>query len=256
MIDTHCHIHDRQFDGDRDAVVARARAAGVRAMVTVGESVADSGRAVAAARDYGCFAAVGIHPHAAKDAPADIAAALRPLLAERRVVALGEAGLDYYYDRSPRDVQQRVLRAQLQLARDAGIPVIFHHRDAFEDFTAILREEWNASMRGVVHCFTGGPEQARTYCDEFGLLLGIGGVVTFPNAAPLRDAVQAAGIERIVLETDCPYLSPVPLRGKRNEPSFVTHTASKVSALLGMPLEGVIERTDANAGRLFGELNA
>ncbi|MBV8198731.1 MAG: TatD family hydrolase [Candidatus Eremiobacteraeota bacterium] len=254
MIDTHCHVHDRKFDADRDAVVARARAAGVAAMVTVGESVADSERAVAAARVYGCFAAAGIHPHEAKDAPPDIAAALRPLLADSCVVALGETGLDYYYDQSPRETQQRVLRAQLRLAREINVPLIFHHRDAFEDFTAILRDEWTPQMRGVVHCFTGTPDQARTYVDEFGLLLGIGGVVTFANAEPLREAVRAAGVKHVVLETDAPYLAPVPMRGKRNEPAFIAHTAAKLSEILNVSLPDLVATTDRNARDLFGAL--
>ncbi len=254
MIDTHCHIHDRKFDADRDAAVARARAAGVVAMVTVGENIADSERAIAAALEYECSAAAGVHPHEAKDAPGDIEAVLRPLLSQKRVVALGETGLDYYYDHSPRDVQRRVLRAQLRLARDSGVPVIFHHRDAFDDFTAILRDEWRPSMRGVVHCFTGTAQQARIFIDEFGLLLGIGGVITFANAASLRDAVGAVGVEHIVLETDSPYLSPVPLRGKRNEPAYIAQTAAAVAQLAKLPLERLIERTDANAVGLFGEL--
>lgn len=252
MIDTHCHIHDRKFDGERDAAVARARAAGVDAMITVGESVPDSARAIAVAQEYGCFAAAGIHPHEAKDAPATPAEALRPLLAQSPVVALGETGLDYYYDHSPRDVQRGVLRAQLRLARETEMPVIFHHRDAFEDFTAILREEWKIGMRGVVHCFTGTVEQAQTFVAEFGLLLGIGGVVTFANAQPLREAVRAAGVDRIVLETDAPYLAPVPMRGKRNEPAFIAHTAAMLCEILGVSLQDLIATTDRNARALFG----
>jgi TatD DNase family protein len=252
VIDTHCHIHDRRFDDDRDEAVARAREAGVTRLVTIGEDVTDSARALAIAQRYGLAAAAGIHPHEAKDAPADIAAALGPLLADPRVVAIGETGLDYYYDRSPRDVQARVLRAQVQIARERGLPVIFHHRDAFDDFVAILREEWRAGMRGVVHCFTGTPDQAQVFVQEFGLFLGIGGVVTFANARALRDAVRAAGIDAIVLETDCPYLAPVPLRGKRNEPAFLPHIAGAVSALLAAPLTQLVDATDRNAFRLFG----
>lgn len=252
MIDTHCHIHDRKFDADRDGVVERARAAGVSGMLTIGEDLADSARAIAAAGRYGIAAAAGIHPHEARNAPAELAEPLCALLEDPLVVAVGEMGLDYYYEHSPRDAQARVLRAQLGVAREAGLPVVFHQRDAFEDFTAILRDEWTSGMRGVVHCFTGSPEQALTYTGEFGLLLGIGGVVTFPNAEPLREAVRAAGIDNIALETDCPYLTPVPMRGKRNEPAFITHTAARVAAVLGMPPADVAARTDDNARRLFG----
>jgi TatD DNase family protein len=251
VIDTHCHVHDRKFDDDRDEVIVRARACGVGAMLTVGEDVADSQRAIATAQRYGLAAAVGIHPHEAKDAPEDIAGALRSLLGAAGVVAIGETGLDYYYDHSPREAQRNVLRAQLRLAREAAFPVVFHQRDAFEDFTTALREEWAADMRGVVHCFTGNAAQARALVDEFGLLLGIGGVLTFPNAADLRDAVRAVGAGSLVLETDCPYLAPVPMRGKRNEPAFVTHTAAKLSEVLDMPIGELVAATDANARRLF-----
>ncbi len=251
MIDTHCHIHDRKFDADRDAVVERARAAGVTTMLTIGEDLADSALAVAVAQRYGIAAAAGIHPHEASNAPADVGPPLRELLDHSGVVAVGETGLDYYYDNSPRDSQARVLRAQLRIAREAGLPVVFHQRDAFDDFTAILREEWTVGMRGVVHCFTGTPEEALRYTGEFGLLLGIGGVVTFPNAEVLREAVRAVGIGNVLLETDCPYLAPVPMRGQRNEPAFVGHTAACIAGLLRMPLIEVAARTDDNARRLF-----
>jgi TatD DNase family protein len=252
LIDTHCHLQDQKFEADRDEVVARARAAGLTAMLTIGEDLADSYKALEVAEHFDLFVAAGIHPHEAQNAPPDIAGALRPLLGNPRVVAVGETGLDYYYDRSPRDVQAGVLRAQLRVAREAGLPVIFHLRDAFADFIAILRQEWVPGMRGVVHCFTGTPEEARVHVDEFSLLLGIGGVVTFENARGLRDAVLTVGAGKIVLETDCPYLAPVPMRGKRNEPSFLTHTAAKLSQLLGMPLDELVAETDANARRLFG----
>jgi TatD DNase family protein len=252
VIDTHCHLQDPKFDQDRDEVVARARDAGVRAMLTISEDLADGARAIGIAERYDLAVAVGIHPHEAKNAPAEISGPLGSLIGNARVVAVGEMGLDYYYDHSPRDSQARVFRAQLQTAREAGLPAVFHQRDAFDDFVAILRKEWTAGMRGVVHCFTGTPEQALTYVNEFGLMLGIGGVVTFPNATPLREAVRLVGIGSIVLETDCPYLAPVPKRGRRNEPSFVALTAAKLGELLGMPLDELSARTDDNALELFG----
>lgn len=252
MIDTHCHVHDRAFDADRDDVIARAKAAGVRAMLTVGEDITDSRTAIEVAHRYGLAAAVGIHPHEAARAPADIVRDLAPLLEERGVVALGEIGLDYYYDHSPRDVQVKVFRAQLRMARERGCTVVFHQRDAFDDFTRVLRDEWRAPMRGVVHCFTGTPDQARVYVEEFGLSLGVGGVLTFPNAEPVRDAVRDVGLSSLVLETDCPYLAPVPMRGRRNEPAYVTHTAARLAELLGVPLADVVTATDASALTLFG----
>ncbi len=252
MIDTHAHVHDRQYDGDRDATVARARAAGVATMLDVGCDLDDSQRALETARRYGDYASIGIHPHEAKDAPADIAAAFAPLLEDPRAVAIGETGLDYYYDHSPREQQARVLRAQIALARERALPVVFHQRDAFEDFVAILRDEWRSGMRGVVHCFTGDAAQAERFVGEFGLRLGIGGVLTFKTAGALRAAVAAVGVDALVLETDAPYLAPVPLRGRRNEPAFAAHTLEALAHLLAIApgeLEAIL---DANARALFG----
>ncbi|HVA32584.1 MAG TPA: TatD family hydrolase [Candidatus Baltobacteraceae bacterium] len=252
MIDTHCHLHDKQFDGDREQTIARAFDAGVSAMLTVGCDLRDSANALEVARRFGLHASVGIHPHEAKDAPGDLAAAFAPFLSDERIVAIGETGLDYYYDHSPRDAQAAVLRAQIRLARERDLPLIFHQRDAFDDFVAVLREEFAAPMRGVVHCFTGTAQQAHVLVDELGLTLGIGGVVTFANAAPLRDAVRSVGIDAIVLETDCPYLAPVPMRGKRNEPAFVRHTAAKLAEVLRVGPDEIVATTDRNAFKLFG----
>ena len=245
-------MHDKAFDPDRDAVIARMRSAGVATAIAVGCDLADTQRALDVAAEYDLYASAGIHPHEAKDAPADIAAALAPFVRHQRIVAIGETGLDYYYDHSPRDAQQHVFRAQIAIARDANLPLIFHHRDAFEDFTGILRSEWRPGMRGVVHCFTGDPAQARTYVDEFGLYLGIGGIVTFKSAQPVRDAVAATGLDHLVLETDCPYLAPVPHRGQRNEPAFLALTAQVVADLLSLSLDDVAKQTTANAVSLFG----
>ncbi|HKU68624.1 MAG TPA: TatD family hydrolase [Candidatus Baltobacteraceae bacterium] len=251
LVDTHAHIHDKAFDEDRDAVVARMRAAGIETALTVGCDLGDSERALAAATQYGIFASVGIHPHEAKDAPHDIPAAFAPFLESARVLAVGETGLDYYYDHSPRDAQQRVLRAQIRLARERDYPVVFHHRDAFADFTAILREEWRSGMRGIIHCFTGDSTQAQIYVREFGMLLGVGGVVTFKSAQPVRDAVKAVGLEHVILETDCPYLAPVPHRGQRNEPAFVSVTAAAIANLLETDEQTVASTTTRNARSLL-----
>jgi TatD DNase family protein len=252
LIDTHAHIHDGAFNEDRDAVVERMRSAGVATAVTVGCDLADSQRALEIASRFGVFSSIGIHPHEAKDAPADIAHAFASFLRDERVVAVGETGLDYFYHHSPREVQQRVLRDQIRIAYEAAKPVIFHHRDAFDDFAAILREEWRAGMRGVVHCFTGDTAQAKTYVEEFGLYLGIGGIITFKTAQPIRDAVVNVGLKWLVLETDCPYLAPVPHRGQRNEPAYVASTAQKISELLSASNDDVAAVTTANARTLFG----
>ncbi len=255
MIDTHAHVHDHQYDEDREATLLRAQAAGVETIVTIGCDLGDSERAIRTAETYGLVATIGIHPHEAKDAPADIGAAFDRLRAGAAapIVAIGETGLDYHYNHSPAEDQRRVLRDQIAYARAAGLPVVFHQREAYDDFVAILRETWDrATMRGVVHCFTGDAAQARTFVDEFDLLLGIGGVVTFKTAEPLREAVRAVGIDAIVLETDCPYLAPVPYRGKRNEPAFMLESANAVANILDVDRLGVVAKTTATARRFFG----
>jgi TatD DNase family protein len=254
MIDSHAHIHDPKYDDDRAPMLARARAAGVEAIVTIGCDIDDSRRALDVAERYGLLASVGIHPHEAHAAPADIAAAFDELRAASgaTVVAVGETGLDYYYNHSPTTDQQRVLADQLAYARERALPLVFHVRDAFDDFVAVLRERFDpATMRGVVHCFTGTPAEADIYTREFGLKLGIGGVVTFKTAEPLREAIRSVGIEPLILETDCPYLAPVPHRGQRNEPAFMTQTLTRVAAILGREPLDVAQITAATTRALF-----
>jgi TatD DNase family protein len=255
MIDTHAHVHDRAFDDDRDAMLARARERGVGAVVTVGCDIEDSRRACEISERHGLAATIGIHPHEAKDAPGDLPAVF-DALRERfgaRIVAVGETGLDYHYDHSPRDAQRAVLATQLAYARARRLPLVFHQREAHDDFVAALRAGYDArTQRGIVHCFTGTPAEARVFAGEFGLVLGIGGVVTFKTAAPLRDAVKEVGLDAIVLETDCPYLAPIPHRGRRNEVAFVAETARAVAGVLGVSVDTVVARTDANARRVLG----
>jgi TatD DNase family protein len=251
MIDTHAHVHDKAFETDRDEVMQRARDGGIRTVVTVGCDLEDSERALRCARQYGIFASVGIHPHEAKDAPSDIETAFAPFLADRHIIAVGETGLDYYYAHSPREAQIECMRAQVRVAKAHDYPVIFHHRDAFEDFRTVLEEEFTAGMRGIVHCFTGDAEQAKIYTSQFGLKLGIGGVITFKSAQSIRDAVRGAGLEHCILETDCPYLAPVPHRGKRNEPAFIFDSAQALATLCERSVEDVLQTTAANARAVF-----
>lgn len=260
IIDSHAHLHDKAFDDDRVEVLARAREAGVEGIINIGTDLADSARALALADEFGLSAALGIHPHEAQDAPEDIAAAFAALYRpDSRVAAIGEIGLDYYYDHSPRERQRDVLRAQLDVAARYDLPVIFHERDALDDFVRVLRDERKRradaglpQLRGVVHCFTRDEAAARLYTEEFGLYLGIGGVLTFKTAQPLRDAVAAVGLNSLILETDCPYLAPVPHRGKRNEPAFITQTAQKLSEVLALSPETVLSAARANTCALFG----
>ncbi len=254
MIDTHAHVHDPKFDPDREAMLARARAAGIEAIVTIGCDLADSRRALDVAQTYGLAASIGIHPHEAATAPADIATAFDELAAghAERIVAIGETGFDYYYNHSPAADQRRVLIAHIDYARRKNLPLVFHVRDAFADFVAVLREHFDpATMRGVIHCFTGTDVEAYTFVNEFGLKLGIGGVVTFKTADPLRAAIRAVGLDHLILETDCPYLAPVPHRGQRNEPAFLVESFRRVADELGCEPDDVARRTTENARRLF-----
>jgi TatD DNase family protein len=256
FVDSHAHIDGEEFDADRDEVVARAREAGVGAILNVGTGDPHAGnfeRAVAVAEKYeGVYAAAGVHPH---DARLYDEAAERCLLEIVRrgppVVAWGEIGLDYHYDHSPRDVQRTVFAAQLRLARAEGLPVIIHTREADEDTASILRREWaDAETGGVMHCFGGGPALAETAL-ELGFMISFAGNVTFKKAENLREVARTVPPERLLVETDCPYLAPVPLRGRRNEPAFVVETARFLADLRGVEPEELGRVTSENFARLF-----
>lgn len=252
LFDTHAHLHFPEFAGDLDAVLERARSAGVRRIVTVGSDVESSRAAVAlAAREAEVWATVGIHPHDAASADPGALAELERLAAAPRVVALGEIGLDFFRDLSPRDAQARAFAAQLELARRAGKPVVIHCRDAHAETLAILADARVGELGGVMHCFSGDVDIARR-CLDLGLVVSIAGPVTYPNARALPDVVRYVPDDRLVVETDCPYLPPQRYRGKRNEPAHVAITAARVAELRGEPLARLGPRLTDNARRLFG----
>ncbi len=254
MFDTHAHVHDAVFDPDRDDMLLRARLAGIDRIVTIGTDLVDSERARAVALAHAVEYTIGIHPHEAANAPKDVFAQLERIAsgANAGPVAIGEMGLDLYYAHSPLEAQMHVLREQLYFAQERDLPAVFHVRDAFDEFIALLRT-YATPIRGIVHCFTGDAAQAATYVEEFGFKLGIGGVLTFKTAQNVRDAVAAVGLSHLVLETDCPYLAPVPHRGRRNEPAFMVHTAKRLAEILETTVETVERDTAANALALFGE---
>jgi TatD DNase family protein len=252
LVDSHCHF-DRADAAHVTAALERARAAGLVHAVIVGQfqGPGDWGVAqeIAAAHPDFLTPTLGIHPHeAARATEADLEH-LERTCARPEIHAVGEAGLDYYYDHSPRDVQARVFRMQCALAKRLGKPLVVHVRDAHDDCEAILREE--GVSRGVIHCFTGDTDAARRYLD-LGFLLSLSGVVTYKKTEALQDAVRFAPLERLMVETDSPYLAPIPYRGKKNEPSYVVETAKKVAELKGVSVEQVAEVTTANAAALFG----
>jgi len=250
LVDTHCHLDSEQFDADREAAIERARAAGVERMMAIGtgDGPPDLEAAVRLADAHSfMYATIGVHPHDASKATDETFARLEGLARHPKVLAIGEIGLDYHYDFSPRDVQRRVFDRQLDLARSAAKPIVIHTREAWEDTLEVLRANWRGE--GIMHCFTGDEAMARQALD-LGFYLSFGGVVTFPKAEPTRGAARMAPAERILLETDCPYLAPVPHRGKRNEPAFLVETARRVAELRGVSAEDLAEQTTANWERL------
>ena len=252
LIDSHCHIDMPQFDADRDAVVARARAAGVETMLIVGGVDAEAGhrRAVAVAAELGLPASAGVHPHEARLATTATYDELRRLARDQRIVAIGEIGLDFHYDHSPRDVQRDVFRAQVRLARDVGLPVIIHTREADEETAALLEEEGAREVGGVIHCFTGGPELARRAL-ALGFYVSFSGIVAFPRSDTIQQVARTVPLDRLLVETDSPFLAPPPHRGKRNEPAFVVEVARTLARLRGETVEEVGQASLRNFARAF-----
>ncbi|MCI0569778.1 MAG: TatD family hydrolase [Myxococcaceae bacterium] len=252
LVDAHCHLEAEETP-DVAGVLARARAAGVVHAIVVGQwqRPGDFGNALEVARAHPEFLTptMGIHPHNAAEASEADLAELERLCALPEVAAVGEAGLDYYYDSSPRDVQAEVLRRQCALARRLGKPLVVHVRDAHEDCVRILAEE--GISRGVIHCFTGDTAAARGYLER-GMHLSISGIVTYKKTEALQEAVRFAPLDRLLVETDSPYLAPIPYRGKRNEPGYVVETVRKVAELKGVSAEAVADTTTQNAARVFG----
>ncbi len=252
LIDSHCHPDSDDFDADREQVLARAREAGVTELVAIGggaePGTLDVGLRLAEGRP-GVWCTVGIHPHEAQRASAASYEEMRRLAAHPKVIAVGEIGLDYYYDHSPREAQRETFRRQIELAMELELPISIHCRDAWEDCMAELRHA-GPRLRGVFHCFTGTPAQAEAAVG-IGFYLSFSGMLTFPKAEAIRAAAQAAPAERILVETDSPYLAPVPYRGKRNEPAWVVAVAAKMGELRGWEAQEVAERTSANFRALF-----
>ena len=253
LVDSHCHLDDEQFDADREQVIERALEAGVEQMLAIGagKGPPDLEAGVRLADRYDCIrATVGVHPHDAAKADQGTMARLKALLRHEKVVAVGEIGLDYHYDFSPREVQRRVFIEQLEIAAEARLPVVIHTREAWEETMDLLERHWAPSgLPGIMHCFSEGPEEARRALD-LGFYVSFAGIVTFPRAERVQEAARTVPLDRLLVETDCPYLAPVPKRGKRNEPAFVAYTAAKVAELRGEPPERVAEAAAENFRRL------
>ena len=262
FIDSHCHPENKRFDSDRAEMFTRARDAGVETLLAIGNGdgpgtgTLDCGVKLARQYDW-IYATVGIHPHEAELAKAADFDEIQQLSSQPKVVAWGEIGLDYFYDHSPRDVQQRVFRQQMEMAKAAKLPIIIHCRpsgnseNAWDDTLNMIRQDWASSgLRGVLHCFTGTAEHARAALD-MGFMLSFAGNITYPKSQAIRDVASAVPLDRILIETDSPYLAPVPHRGKRNEPAFVREVAVMIGNLRNLPVEEIGEQTSRNFYNFF-----
>ena len=252
LIDTHTHLDDARYNDDRDAMISRAREAGVEAFVTIGCDLATSRAAVALATQHQfVYASIGVHPHEVKHISEGWYDEFRRLVKNKKVVAYGEIGLDYHYNHSSPKEQRERFREQIQLARELNLPIIIHTREAQDDTMTILKEEKASEIGGVFHCFSGDAWLAKDALD-LGFYLSFSGILTFQNATMLRDIAKHTPLDRVLIETDCPYLTPVPHRGKRNEPAYVAHVAQQLAAIHPeLSLEQIERRTTENAKRLF-----
>lgn len=252
LIDTHTHLDDARYESDREAVIARARETGIDSMITIGCDLSTSQAAVALADRYPfVYATVGVHPHEVKHIEDGWYNEFRRLAENKKVVAFGEVGLDYHYNYSSPKEQRDRFREQIQLARELGLPLVIHTREAQEDTIQILKDERSTEVGGVFHCFSGDAWLAKDALD-LGFYLSFSGILTFQNAGMLRDIAKTVPLDRILIETDCPYLTPVPHRGKRNEPAFVRHVAEILAAVASVSdLDEIYRLTTENARRLF-----
>jgi TatD DNase family protein len=254
LIDSHCHLDSQEFDADREAVIERAFAAGVEHMVAIGsgDGPPDLEAGVRLADRYPAFyATVGVHPHDASKAEAGTYRQLLELAAHPKVLAVGEIGLDYHYDHSPRDVQRAVFAEQMRIARDAGKPIVIHTRSAWADTIGMIREHWAPTrLGGIIHCFSEGPREAEEAL-ALGFHISFAGIVTFAKAAGIQEAARMVPADRLLIETDAPFLAPVPKRGKRNEPAYIVETARKIAELRGAAPDDIASLTSANFRRLF-----
>lgn len=254
LIDSHVNLHAPQFDEDREAVISRAMAAGVRLMVNICDRVSNYEAVRGVAEHPGIWCTVGTHPHEAKEDPDLSTARLVQLAADPRVVGIGETGLDFHYDLSPRDIQAKVFRAHIAAAREAGLPLVVHTREADDQMAAILEDEYaRGPFRILMHCYTSGPELAARAA-ALGAWFSVSGIATFKAAEDVRAVIREMPAERIMVETDCPYLAPVPYRGRRNEPAFLPHVLAKLAEVRGWTIEEAEAKTEDAFFALFDRI--
>jgi len=251
LFDTHAHYDDEKFDADRDEVLRRVHESGVLYIVNASSDMASAKECIALADKYDfIYAAVGVHPHSAKEMKEEDIKVLAEYAAISKVVAIGEIGLDYYYDNSPRDVQKYWFARQIELAREVGLPIIIHDRDAHEDTMSIIKAEKAREVGGVFHCYSGSVEMARDVLNN-NFYIALGGAVTFKNARKILDVARYVPEDRLLIETDCPYMTPEPHRGKRNDSGYVRLVAEKIAEIKGVSFEDIARITMQNAKKCF-----
>lgn len=251
LIDSHAHLDDPRFDKDRDMLIKSLKNNGIEMVINIGADLQTSIASVSLAEKYdNIYAAVGVHPHSAKEVDNSTIEILKTFAKRDKVVAIGEIGLDFYYDNSPRDIQRKWFKEQLDLAKEVDLPVVIHTRDAAQETFDILKEAQDGSLRGVLHCYSGSPEMALEYV-KMGFYISLAGPVTFKNARVAREVAKVVPLDKLLIETDCPYLTPEPYRGKRNEPIFVRYVAGTIAEVKGISFEDLAKATNRNTRELF-----
>ncbi|MBZ4654542.1 MAG: hydrolase TatD [Peptococcaceae bacterium] len=251
LFDTHAHLDDKQFAQDREEVIQRAKDGGVELIVNVGYNLTSAKRTLALVEKYDfIYGSVGLHPHDAKDGDDRTLTELKRMAQHPKIVALGEMGLDYYWNHSPHEVQKEVFRKQIALAKELKLPIIIHDRDAHQDILNIVKEEGAKEVGGIFHCYSGSWPMAREVM-KLGFYISLAGPVTFHNAQKPKEVAKEVPLDYLLIETDCPYLAPVPYRGKRNEPLYVAKVAEMIAEVKGIPVEKVAEATKENGKRVF-----
>lgn len=251
FIDTHCHIIHERCGDEADNIVQRAADAGVKTLITIGCDQKDSSSAKSAAQNYpNVYFTAGIHPHEAEKVSANYLDVLKDLASDPKCVAIGECGLDYYYEHSPKDAQRKIFREQIQLAQSLSKPIVVHMRDAWDESLEIYEDEQITKVPTIIHCFSGSLDYAKS-CLALGCYISLSGIVTFKKAGDLPEVAKICPLDRLLIETDSPFLAPVPYRGKTNEPAYVVEVAKKIAELRGISVGEVAQATTANAKRVF-----
>lgn len=251
IIDSHAHLDDSRFDYDRDMIIKNLKNNGIELVINIGADLKTSIASVSLADKYdNIYAAVGVHPHSAKEMDNSTIEILKSFAKRDKVVAIGEIGLDFHYDNSPRDIQRKWFKEQLKLAKEVDLPVIIHTREAAQETFDILKEAQDGSLRGVLHCYSGSVEMALEYI-KLGFYISIAGPVTFNNAKVTKEVAKAVPLDKLLIETDCPYLTPMPYRGKRNEPMFTKYVAETIAEIRGITFDELAKATNKNTKELF-----